>query len=240
MYCGQIKGLYLGDYEAGLTLLEDAIGTWEDLPGELFPLLRIAQIRVQQRRYDAARKSLKRARHIAEQYTSDIARAGLNLVSAIHFNSLGEEMGLRATLELTAQTFTLATENPQLFQQYQLAAKCEAAAAHLGLARVLTGEGERQRHLLRALESSQLALDLFETYECVRPIECTSQEILYRHSLALKANGHEAQATEYLQRAYDEMMQKNDLIPADSHFRHTFLENVPLHREIRAAVSALE
>lgn len=43
------------------------------------------------------------------------------------------------------------------------------------------------------------------------------------------------EATEYIQRTKDEIMGKRDLIPADSHFRSTFLENIPLHREICAA-----
>jgi hypothetical protein len=63
-----------------------------------------------------------------------------------------------------------------------------------------------------------------------------SEELLYRHSLALDLNGLEAEATEYRQRAYDEMMRKYDLIPSDNPFRRAFLENIPLHREIRGAV----
>ena len=31
------------------------------------------------------------------------------------------------------------------------------------------------------------------------------------------------------------MMRKYDLIPADSHFRRTFLDNIALHREILLA-----
>jgi hypothetical protein len=29
------------------------------------------------------------------------------------------------------------------------------------------------------------------------------------------------------------MKRKHDLIPPDSPFRHTYLENIPLHRDIR-------
>jgi hypothetical protein len=35
--------------------------------------------------------------------------------------------------------------------------------------------------------------------------------------------------------AYDEMMRKFDLLPFDSPYRKTFLENIELHREILAA-----
>jgi hypothetical protein len=33
-------------------------------------------------------------------------------------------------------------------------------------------------------------------------------------------------------------MRKHDLIPPDSPFRRTYLENIPLHRDIRAAHTA--
>jgi tetratricopeptide (TPR) repeat protein len=232
MFYGQIQSLYLGDYEAGLALLEEAIRVGEGVLSEAYPLLRIAQIHVAQGRHGAAQAVVERARRHGEQQLADLGRAGLSLVTAIVYNALQEEAKLRSVLELTAQTFQMSAENPQLSQQYQMAAKCEAAAAHLRLAELLADEMERQRHLLKALECSQEALDIYESFGFVRPVECVSEEILFRHSLALAANGREAEADEYLRRAYDEMMRKHDLIPEESHYRHTFLENMPLHREI--------
>jgi hypothetical protein len=35
-------------------------------------------------------------------------------------------------------------------------------------------------------------------------------------------------------------MRKHGLIPADSPFRRTYLEEIPLHRDIRAALAASE
>jgi hypothetical protein len=69
-------------------------------------------------------------------------------------------------------------------------------------------------------------------------VECTSEEILYRHSLALAAQERSAEAIEFLERVYQEIMRKHDLIPADSPFRKTFLENIALHREIQLAYAA--
>jgi len=238
MFCGQIQGLYLGDHEAGLALLEECLRIWQGIPAELYPLLRVAQIRVAQGRYDEALATLERARRIGKQNAQDYGRAGLRLVSAILYNALGDEAGLAGALELAAQTRHMFVENPQLSQQYQMAAACEAAAAHLGLAEYAVAEVQRQSHLHQALESSYAALDIYESFGFVRPIECVSEEILYRHSLALVANGREAEAAEYLQHAHDEMMRKHDLIPADSHFRQTYVENIPLHRSIRAAYAA--
>ncbi|UCC63149.1 MAG: hypothetical protein JSV36_20825, partial [Anaerolineae bacterium] len=241
MYCGQIQGLYLGDYAGGMALLEESLRIWEGMPGVLYPLLRMAQIQVVQGRCDEAQVTLERARRVSEQYegyAKDIGQAGLNLVSAISYNALRDQDHLRAALELTARNREAFVDNPQLSQQYQMVAACEAAAAHLELARVIEDDAERRHHLRQALESSQAALDVFQSFGFVRPIECVSEEILFRHSLALAANGLQAPATDYLKRAYEEMMRKHDLIPADSPFRRTYLEQIPLHRAIRTAYAA--
>lgn len=237
MHCGQIQSLRLGNYEAGLALLEECLRLWEGFPGELIALLRVAQIQAAQGRYDEALATIERARHIGEQNVRDMGRAGLRLVSAILYNGLGDEDHLREALELAAQTSQLVTDAP-LTQQYKMAAACESAAAHLGLAECAADETERQAHLDQSLESSQVALDIYQHFGFVQIIECASEKILYRHSLALAANGHAAEAAEYLQRAYDEMTRKHDLIPPDSPFRRTYLKSIPLHRAIRAAHTA--
>jgi predicted ATPase len=235
MQCGQIQSLYLGDYEAGLALLEESLRLWEGAPNEMFALLRIVQVQIARGRQDEALEALERARRITGARTvHDMGRAGLRLVSAILYNGLGDEDHLREALELAAQTSQLVTDAP-LTQQYEMAAACESTAAHLGLAEYAADETEREIHLRQALESSQAALDIYQHFGFVQIIECSSEEILYRHSLALAANGREAEAAEYIQLAHDEMMRKHDLIPPDSPFRRTYLENIPLHRDIRAA-----
>ena len=238
MHCGQIQSLRLGDYEAGLALLEECLRLWEGFPGELFALLRVVQVQAAQGRYNEALETLEHARRIIGVHAvRDMGRAGLRLVSAILYNALGDEAHLREALELTAQTSQLVADAP-LTRQYEMAAKCESAAAHLGLAECLADEAERRAHLRQALEASQAALDIYQHFGFVQIIECVSEEILYRHSLALAANGREAEAAAYLQRAYDEMKRKHDLIPSDSPFRRTYLENIPLHRDIHAAYAA--
>jgi len=238
MHCGQAQSLRLGDYEAGLALLEECLCIWEGFPGELFALLRIAQIHVAQGKYDEALATIERARHVGEQNVHDMGRAGLRLVSAILYNGLGDEAHLREALELAVQTRQLVAEAP-LTRQYEMAADCESSAAHLGLAECADDEAERQAHRHQALGSSQAALDIYQSFGFVQIIECSSEEIFYRHSLALAANGHQSEATEYLQRAYDEMKRKHALIPPDTPFRRTYLENIPLHRAIHAAASVL-
>jgi len=238
MQCGQIQSLYLGDYEAGLALLEECLRLWKGTPNAMFALLRVAQVQVAQGRHDEALETLERARRIiGVQAVQDMGRAGLRLVSAILYNGLGDEAHLFEALELTAQTLQLVADVP-LTRQYEMAAACESVAAHLGLAECVADEAECQTHLCQALESSQAALDIYQHFGFVQIIECVSEEILFRHSLALAANDREAETAAYLQRAYDEMKRKHDLIPPDSPFRRTYLENIPLHRDIRAAYAA--
>jgi len=237
MFYGQIQSLYLGDYEGGLALLEESWHIQEGTSGELFSLLRIAQIHAMQGQHDQALETLARARRV-DHYAGDMGHTGIDLVSAILYNTIGDEQHLRMALELTTQTRQAFVDNAQLSQQYQMVAACEATAAHLGLAKAVTDTAEREHHLRQALESSRAALDIYRAVGFVRPIECVSEEILYRHGLALAANGREAEAAEYLQRAYDEMMRKHALIPPDSPFCRTYLENIPLHRDIRAAYTA--
>jgi tetratricopeptide (TPR) repeat protein len=238
-HCGQIQSLRLGDYEAGLAGLEECLRIWEGFPGELNSLLRVAQIKSVQGRYDEALDTLEHAHRITGvQYVHPMGSAGMRLVSAILYNGLGDRAHLHQALELASETRQLVADNPLLFRQYEMAAACESTAAHLALAEFPTDQVERQTHLSQALESSQAALDLYQSFGYVQIVECVSEEILYRHSLALAANGRQAEAGEFLQRAHDEMMRKHDLIPADSPFRRTYLEEIPLHRDIRTALTA--
>jgi class 3 adenylate cyclase/tetratricopeptide (TPR) repeat protein len=242
--CGQIQGIYLGDYEAGLALLEEGRRIRESITGRVFgvhtemgALLRVIQILTMQGKHGEALEALEGTHRMDEQDIHEIMRAGLRLVSAVLYNTLGDETHLHLALELVTQTSQLVADTP-LTWQYEMAAQCQSAAAHLRLAERLTDKTERQMHLRQALESSEAALDVYQSFGFVQIIECLSEEILFRHSQALAANGRQPEAAEYLQRAYDEMMRKHDLIPPDSPFRRTYLENIPLHREILAAYAA--
>jgi class 3 adenylate cyclase/tetratricopeptide (TPR) repeat protein len=238
MFCGQIQAVYLGDFENGLADLRQALNRWEDTADKLFPLLRIAQVHTLQGRFDDAETLLKLARPLSEAIVLDIGHAGLWLVSAILDNARGDEAHLRHALEMSSHIKRMVADK-LLSRQYLMAAMCEAAAAHMGLARCAE-ETERPAHLRLALESSQTALDIYEQFGFTQIVECTGEEILYRHSQALHAQGRLSDADEYLKRAYHEMMRKHDLIPpgqpdGEKPFRQTFLDNIALHRKIRAA-----
>jgi class 3 adenylate cyclase/predicted ATPase len=238
MFIGQIKGLSLGDYEVGLTLLEDNLPISEGMSTKLYTLLRIAQILAMQGKHEESLGAIEAARGVRDRYHQDLGDAGLALVSAILYNVIGDQAHLQMALDLATQKSEVFVETPELSQQYQMVVACEAAATHLGLAKLESNQTKRQVHHQQALESSKVALEHYRSFGFVRPIECSGEEILYRHSLALAANGHDKQAEEYLHQAYAEMMRVHDLIPPETHFRRTYLENIPVHRDIRAAFAA--
>jgi hypothetical protein len=182
-------------------MLEESRRLWEGMTGQVYPLLRIAQIQIIQGKYEEASATLELARHTGKSLTQQIGRVGLDLVSAILHNAAGGESNLRIALELTTANRAAFVDNPQLSRQYQMVAACEACAAHLGLAQIVSDPVQRQIHLQAALEASQEALEIYRSFGFVRPIECVSEEIFYRHSLALAAHGRREEAMEYLQLA---------------------------------------
>ena len=239
MFLGQIQSLYLGDHVGGLTALTQSSVMFSGQTMELFPTLRIAQTRIQQGKLEKAQEALDRANQLVELAPHDMGRVGFRLVTASFFNALGTQSRLDTALELLSQTIELSADNPQLAQQYLMAAKCEAAATHLALAKLATDTCMRNEHASSALKASQAALEIYESFGFVRPIECVSEEILLRHSLALRANGQRQDADAYLLKAFDEMMRKHDMIPIDSPYRRTYLENIPLHRQIQDLVQRI-
>ena len=177
------------------------------------------------------------ARPLGEKVVYDIGRAGLGLVTVILYNALGDEHHLRSALEITSQIQKMVADN-LISRQYHMSAACAASITYMNLAQLLTGKKaksiERQSYLEKALESSQTALNLYEQFGFVQVVECTSEEIFLRHSHALVANNRAAEGAEFLKRAYQEMMRKHNFIPAESPYRKTYLENIQLHRDIRA------
>jgi tetratricopeptide (TPR) repeat protein len=238
MHCGQIRSIYLGDYEQGLALLREAEQFWKERSGSLFVLLRIIQTLTAQAKYDEAVETLERARALEEQPTLDIGHAGFRLVTAVLYNALGDREHVQETLVLAEEARQLVANRQFLSRQYEMAANVVSSKAHLNLATYAPDDAERQIHRERALAWSQAALDLYSSLQGVQIIECTSEQILFSHSEALAANGHHRQANEYLEQAHNEIMRKYDLIPPDSAFRQTFLSNIPLHQTIQSAYRA--
>ncbi len=238
MYIAQAQGIYLGDFESALPIAQEALHKTENLNSRLYPILRLAQIQAMMGRYEDAQESLEIARPVSEMQVDEIGRAGNALVTAILYNLLGDRSHLNMVLELGDRVIRMVGEK-LISRQYQMAAQCEMAAAHLGLADLAEEDGERQSHLGQALEGSRAAADIYGEFRFTQVVECSSEEILFRHSRTLSANGYTQESREYFERAYRDMMRKYELIPVDSPFRRTYLENIALHREIRTMYQSI-
>ncbi len=237
MFCGQIQGSYLGDFEGGLAYVNEALSRWENTEGRIYPMMRKAQILISQENYEEAQALLEEARPICDRGVVDLARAGIELVTSMLYLALGGPEHLRADLELLQRVQALVDEEV-VPRQYEIAANCHRTSAHLGLMSCAEDEEHCQEHKRLALAASTAAVAGYESFGFLQVVECVSEEVLFRHSQALSANGREDEAKEYIRRAYDEMMRKHAFIPSDSPFRRTFLENISLHREIQAAYTA--
>jgi tetratricopeptide (TPR) repeat protein len=236
--CGQTQGIYLGDLEGGMALLDECLNIWKDTPAEAFALLRIAQIQLARGEHEAVERILDRAGALmADQEVKEMGHAGLNLVSAIFYNTRRAEGDLEKVLTLVEETRRLVLEVP-LTRQYEMAAACQASTAYLALAERAEESEAQDAYLKSALEASTAALEIFESFGFVQIIECSSEEVFFRHALAVSANGDLEAAGDFLNRAYEEMMRKYALIPEGHHFRETYIENIPLHRQIREAQQA--
>ena len=232
MFCGQVRGVYLGDYTNGIELVEKSARIWDKVTERLYPRLRMAQMLIELERYKEAQDFLETIRPSVEQSISDISRAGYSLVWVIWHNALGGKDQLQYALNTVSYIYKMADEN-KVSRQYQMAAACKASKAHLGLSELSEDEDEKRIQQQKALEASQQAVNIYQQFGFVRLAECVSEEILFQHSLALEANQREAEADEFLKQAYTEMMRKYNLIPAESPYRKTYLENIHLHRAIQ-------
>jgi predicted ATPase len=246
--CGRIVGVYLGDYVAGLGALEDCRRILMDTQDESYPLLHIAQIQISQANHADAEETLEQIKAIGEPIR-DRAKGSLRLVQALFQNAQGARAAsrgdpervrhhLNASLALVDEIVDLAENSPMVSRQYIMGAMCKSVTANLGLAQMASNPKVRSTHLKKAITAAERAYQIYQFFDFSQIVECTSEEVLFRYSQALAANDQQDLAIRYLRRAYDEMTRKHSLIPVDSSFRRTYLEQIPLHREIRAAYAS--
>ncbi len=88
-------------------------------------------------------------------------------------------------------------------------------------------------HLDQAFESSSEAVQLPEK----DPEACHLDEYCYTHARVLKALGGDDEVEPYLRQAFDRVMQVADQTQ-DEELRRSWLEDVPMHREIMAEASS--
>lgn len=245
--CGRIKAIYLGDYAAGLDDLDVCRTIMHNTPDEVYVLFHIVQIHIAQANHIDALATLKAIRTIGEPCHAR-GIASLQLLWIMYHNARGTRAATRGDTEevvnqlsqalaLADSARTLAQTSPFVSAQYKMAVECQAALAHLGLAQNANDTSTRTRELKKALALSEAAYQIYQLFGYVQIIETVSEEVLYIHSQVLAANGQNELSSRFLQRAYDEMMRKYALLPGDSHYRKTYLDQIPMHQQIRASLA---
>ena len=238
MFCGQIQALNLGDLEEGLTLTQESLDILEAVSGKVFPLLRKAQILIALNQFKGAQEALDTASPFAELNIYDLCRVGLKMVKTLLYNALGDKDSLQNALKITSEISEMS-QNELVSRQYLMAAACESSVSYLGLAQYSTSEKESGEFLQKSVEASQKAVDIYNSFNYVNIIECSTEKIYFVHSEALAANHRQTEADEFMEKAYAEMMRVYDFIPRENYYRKTFMENIDTHRKIRAARKVL-
>jgi len=234
MFVGQIKGLYLGDYEASIPHFQQAERLWQDVDQRLFVYLREAQIYASLDQFDKARHFLILAEPLSKGFVQSLARVGFELVDAILNLRIGTLDSLMRVVENSNRVLQMVEEENLVSRQYRMAAACKAAQAHLQIARIMhesndMGGYDHYRH--RTIESSGLALDTYNDFGFTQVIEAVSEEVLYYHGLALRENEKPDEGEDYVKKAHDEVMRKFKMIPEGSPYRKTYMA-MPLHQLI--------
>lgn len=234
MFVGQVKGLYLGDYDDGLRHLDQAEKIWQDVDQRLFVYLRQAQVYVHQKAFVKARHYLALAEPLSAGFVQSLAKVGYELVYAIYHLNIGSMDSLMRVVEHSQQVLHVVEEENLVSRQYRMAAACKAAQAQLRIAKIMHEShdvGGYEYYKKKAIDSSGMALDTFNDFGFTQIVEAVSEEILFYHGLALRENGQLEEAEKYLKKSHDEVMRKFAMIPEGSPYRKTYM-SMELHRHI--------
>ena len=219
-------------------LIQESLDILDAVSGKVFPLLRKAQILIALSQFDGALQALKTATPLAEMNVFELGRVGLKIVYFLLYNALGDADSLKQALEISAEISQMG-QNKLVSRQYLMAAACETAVSYLGLTQFAASEQEVNELLQKALEASRKAIEIYDSFGYVNIIECSTEKIYYVHSQVLAGNHLQAEFNKFLEKSYAEMMRVYEFIPRENYYRKTFLENIDIHRKIRAAKKLL-
>ena len=209
--------MLLGQYAEALSSLDARKAIMKNLAG-VHQVSSEARLRAELGQFDQAREILKADMKAAEASGNPGQIHGVPLFAGYVAWLQDDHEFLRATINRLENTVRAMENNPSvLFYAFTMLARL-----HLKLGNVEL-----------ALQFSLQSMTNLATVASFRARE----EDYFIHSRALRANGHGAEADEYLQKAYDRVM----LVASktkDETLRQSWLENVRDNREIIAEWSA--
>ncbi|HEY9077133.1 MAG TPA: AAA family ATPase [Anaerolineaceae bacterium] len=245
---GECQSIYLGDLDNGLDKIVQARNVLKALSiDDLFVILRLVQIYTMKADYQKAQELLEPLWQGNPNEKPPFARIGRGLATAILNNAIGTEQSAWRSIETIAPLWDLLEAHPAITRQYEVGFAIKTAEAYLVLAQQPHLVDDRKIYLEKALEFSSQAATKLEKYGCIQFIEGSTEEVWFYHSQALLANhllfdGKQQlrRAISFLKRANKEIIRKLNMIPQESPYRTTFLNNIPLHRDILQAYRMVE
>lgn len=232
---GLVRGLYLGDVEGAMPMLQESLRIRKYHPDRIFCYLRLAQVAMLEENEGQAAEFLRMAQEVLpELETVQTAFVGVQLVKAdFAVEWPKKERLIESVHDLVQVNHLVETEN-LLSRQYRMGAAIKLAKLYLAML-PFSPEEEQVQLRWRAIEESWEAVRLFEAFGFTQMIECVGEEIYFVHAKVLRENGYAEDADAFLRKAHAVMMAKWEKIPAESGFRETFL-GLPLHVGIMQAV----
>jgi tetratricopeptide (TPR) repeat protein len=187
---------------------------------EAYARLRLGHAQSWLGRYDEARRNLQSAAAVARESRDESLLGHALMWEAEAALNEGEPETMAAALGLVDEAlsaFREGFEDAERALAYAVGARLHLALGELGEARAW----------------SRRAVDSMADHPA--PIE--PEQVYFTHHRALRALGREAEADEYLQRAYERVMLVADKTP-DPELRRSWLENVEANRQIVEAWAA--
>jgi tetratricopeptide (TPR) repeat protein/predicted Ser/Thr protein kinase len=216
----------LGKYETALTICETNLPSSHKLGevSQLWVLRLMTSLCAELERFDQAHMYFDEAEKIYATAQNPFERANLDFSTAGLKLREGGVSNLRLGMEKIKEAISLDREHNWI------AILGDALYTEALLHLALLGEDQSQAKL--ALECTQEALECFQLDPSSLLI--MPEQIHFLHSLALRENGFNKEADEFLQKAYDRMMMVAGNI-SDEDLRRSYLENVRDNRAIQAA-----
>lgn len=217
--------LTLGVYDTSLNYYEQAKLIAEKINNSIGIIsneIEIAGVLTERKEFERAIKLLAHAKEQLAERTDINVACWLEYRSGMCFHSMGGNKNVATASEYFRALGDLA-------DQHGLDSLRIIARSYLALCLAQQGNSEH------ALELSESALELLQTQKKVIGGE---QDILLHHAKILRANKRTSEATAYIERAHEHLMERAKTI-TDSELYRSYLEHVRLNTEIIREFAAL-
>jgi predicted ATPase len=216
---------HLGEYELALNIAKTILPGYEKIrdkaqKGWLLSFVGVLYAEVGQ--FEQASQYLE----IAKECCSGIKGEYTDIVIPINYAQAAVVEGENPTLHMGLEKAKGAVNNARELNLIRRLGWALLVKANLHLALL----EEDRSHAEAAIKSTE---EVMKVIEIDHPVWIMPEHCLYLHACALRVNGREEEADEYLRQAYERVMMVAENI-SDEDLRRSYLENVRVNRAIQA------